>query len=119
MIEMEAQRAFRGNSDEGMIAKGQRFHTTPSRAPMHEDAGRAVRVDVEGTSEDESDDTTTKEQSPTEATTTEPVSGREWEANGAWKALIVDGEKVASVRATAEEANAWVRGELTTEDLKG
>lgn len=43
---------------------------------------------------------------------------RTYEANGSWKELVEDGETVANVQASPEEAQAWVNGEVSVSDLK-
>lgn len=46
-------------------------------------------------------------------------SGREYEKNGAYKHLYVEGDLVEeNVRCTKDEAEAWKRGDLSIDDLK-
>lgn len=45
-------------------------------------------------------------------------ASRKYEVNGAYKDFYVGGEKVAeNVRCKREQAEAWKRGELTTQEL--
>ncbi len=92
---------------EGMVHTGDVVETTERLAQIHVEEGRAKRV--EG-------DYTTTEQAP-DYDTTEQKPDREWTASGSWKTLYEGGEEVGKAQASAEEANAWTRGDKTLDEI--
>lgn len=43
---------------------------------------------------------------------------RSYETSGSWKTLYQDGEEVATVQCSAEEADAWQAGDLSLDEIQ-
>lgn len=97
MTQMKATQTFRGNRSEGLVQKGDTFEANPRRAQVLQDRGLAEKASAP--------DYVDKMERPGYQD-----KERTWEANGSWKTLYEEGEEVAKVQATEEEAEAWADG---------
>lgn len=105
MTQMKATQTFRGNRSEGLVQKGDTFEANPRRAQVLQDRGLAEKASAP--------DYADKMQRPGYE-----EKGRSWEGNGSWKTLYEQGEEMAKVQATEEEAEAWANGKASLDEIQ-
>lgn len=117
MTKMLATQTFRGNRAEGLVQRGDTFEANSRRARVLEERGNAVPAEGESGAEKQSrPEYTDKMQRP--QTEDKDAPDRHWEGSGSWKTLYEDGDEVAKVQATKEEADKWASHLLSHEDIQ-